>query len=157
MDSGGSMAPFSDLVNRLFSAAHQMSHFKDLKHYYFHNCVYQDLYEDIYNSESLPTAKALTNLDSDYKLIMVGDAHMAPSELASAGGAIDYYYHNDLPGIEWLSRLADHFHHAVWLNPITLRRLWVHPTIKAIGRIFPMFELSVDGLDQAVRALRVKH
>jgi len=156
MDSGGSMAPFSDLVNRLFSAAHQMSHFKDLKYYYFHNCVYQDLYEDIYNSESLPTAKALTNLDSDYKLIMVGDAHMAPSELTSAGGAIDYYYHNDMPGIEWLGRLADHFHHAVWLNPITLRRLWVHPTIKAIGRIFPMFELSLDGLDQAVRALKVK-
>ncbi len=156
MDSGGSMSPFADLVNRLFSAAHQMSHFKDLKHYYFHNCVYQDLFEDIYNSTSLPTANLLANLDSDYKLIMVGDAHMAPSELFSVGGAIDYWYHNDLPGVEWLKRLADHFHHAVWLNPITRRQLWIHPTIKAVGRIFPMYEMTLDGLEEAVKSLMVR-
>jgi hypothetical protein len=30
---------------------------------------------------------------------------MAASELHSKGGAIDYYYHNETPGIEWLSAL----------------------------------------------------
>ncbi|MBW1713729.1 MAG: VWA domain-containing protein, partial [Deltaproteobacteria bacterium] len=156
MDSGGSMTPFAHLVNRLFSAAHQMAHFKDLKYFYFHNCIYQDLYADIYNSKSMPTAQVLANLDSDYKLILVGDAHMSPSELFSKGGAIDYYYHNEQPGIEWLQRTADHFRYAVWLNPITRRQLWVHPTIKAVGRIFPMFEMTVDGLEEAVKALMVR-
>ena len=156
MDSGGSMTPFSEMVSRLFSAAHQMSHFKDLKHYYFHNCIYQDLFTDIWSSERVPTAQVLKNLDSDYKVILVGDAHMAPSELMSPGGAIDYYYHNDIPGIEWLKRVADHFRHTVWLNPIARQRLWVHPTIRAIGRIFPMFEMTIDGLDEAVKALMVK-
>lgn len=156
MDSGGSMSPYAELVNRLFSAAHQTTHFKDLKHFYFHNCVYQDLYEDIWNSDSTPTASLISNLDPDYKLIMVGDAHMAPSELVSRGGAIDYWYHNDIPGIEWLQRLADHFRYAVWLNPITRQRLWVHPTIKAVGRIFPMYELTLDGLEQAIKSLMVR-
>lgn len=156
MDSGGSMTPYSHLVNRLFSAAHQMSHFKDLKYYYFHNCVYQEVYEDIYNSKAVATANLLANLDADYKLILVGDAHMAPSELLMRGGAIDYWYHNEIPGIEWLNRLADHFRYAVWLNPINRPQIWVHPTIKTIGQIFPMHELTLDGLERAVKSLMVK-
>lgn len=156
MDSGGSMVPYADLVNRLFSAAHQMAHFKDLQAYYFHNCIYQHLFTDIYSSKSVPTAQILRNLDADYKVILVGDAHMAPYELFSVGGAIDYYYHNELPGLEWLQRIGDHFRHAVWINPLTRKQIWVHPTIKAIGRIFPMFEMTLDGLEEAVKALMVK-
>lgn len=155
MDSGGSMSPFAHLVNRLFSAAHQMSHFKDLKYFYFHNCVYQDLFDDIYTSKSTPTGKILANLDADYKLILIGDAHMASSELFSVGGAIDYWYHNEIPGIYWLKRLSDHFHHAVWINPIP-KRAWFHPTIKAVSGVFPMHEMTVDGLEEAVRTLMVR-
>lgn len=154
MDSGGSMNPFAHLVNRLFSAAHQVNHFKDLKYYYFHNCVYQDLYEDIYNSKSVPTAKVIANLDPDYKLILVGDAHMAHYELFSPGGAINYYYHNEIPGIEWLRRLADHFTRTAWFNPLTNQYLTAnHPTIRAISQVFPMFELTLDGLEDGVKQL----
>lgn len=155
MDSGGSMSPFSSLVSRLFSAAHQMTHFRDLKGYYFHNCVYQDIYKDIYNNEAEPTAALLKNLDGDYKLIMVGDAYMAPSELYSVGGAIDYYYHNETAGLEWLQRLADHFRHAVWLNPLP-ERAWISGTIKAVGQVFPMYPLTLDGLEEAVKKLVVR-
>ncbi len=156
MDSGGSMTPYSRLVSRLFSAAHQMSHFRDLKAYYFHNCIYQDLYKDIYNNEAEPTAAVLKNLDGDYKVILVGDAYMAPSELMSVGGAIDYYYHNETPGHEWLNRIADHFRNCVWLNPLP-PLAWVNYTIKAIGQVFPMYPLTLDGLEDAVRKLIVKH
>jgi uncharacterized protein with von Willebrand factor type A (vWA) domain len=156
MDSGGSMTPYSNLVNRLFSAAHQMTHFRDLKGYYYHNCVYQELYKDIYNSESEPTASLLHNLSPDYKVIVVGDAYMAPSELFSVGGAIDYYYHNERPGIEWLQRIADHFRHCVWLNPMP-ERAWFHTTISAIAKLFPMFPLTIDGLEEAVKKLMVRH
>jgi uncharacterized protein with von Willebrand factor type A (vWA) domain len=156
MDSGGSMSPYSRLVSRLFSAAHQMTHFRDLKAYYFHNCIYQDLFKDIYNNEAEPTAGVLKNLDGDYKVILVGDAYMAPSELMSVGGAIDYYYHNETPGYEWLSRIADHFRNCVWLNPLP-QMAWVNHTIKTIGQIFPMYPLTLDGVEEAVGKLVVKH
>jgi len=156
MDSGGSMNPYARLVDRLFSAAHQMSHFRDLKAYYFHNCVYQDVYKDIYNSEDVPTGSLMRNLSADYKVIFVGDAFMSPSELVSVGGAIDFYYHNDLPGLEWLQRIADHFRYCVWLNPMP-DRAWMHPTISTIRKVFPMFPLTLDGLEEAVKALMVRH
>lgn len=156
MDSGGSMTPYARLVDRLFSAAHQMTHFKDLKAYYFHNCIYQDVYRDIYTSEAVPTANLLNTLSADYKVIMVGDACMGASELMSVGGAIDYYYHNDQPGIVWLQRIADHFRYCAWLNPLP-ERGWIHHTIQAVSRVFPMFPLTIDGVEDAVKALTVRH
>jgi uncharacterized protein with von Willebrand factor type A (vWA) domain len=81
---------------------------------------------------------------------------MAPSELFSAGGAIDYFYHNDTPGLEWLRRIADHFRYCVWLNPLP-QRAWIHPTIRTISQTFPMFPLTLDGVEDAVKALMVRH
>ncbi|BEQ15363.1 vWA domain-containing protein [Desulfoferula mesophila] len=156
MDSGGSMNPYARLVDRLFSAAHQMTHFRDLKSYYFHNCIYQDIFTDIYTSDSEPTGNLIRNLGADYKVIIVGDAFMAPSELVSVGGAIDYYYHNEIAGLDWLQRIADHFRYCVWLNPMP-ERAWRHPTIATVAKVFPMFPLTLDGLDEAVRALMVRH
>ncbi|MCB2185762.1 MAG: VWA domain-containing protein [Deltaproteobacteria bacterium] len=155
MDAGGSMSPYARLVDQLFSAAHQTTHFRDLKAYYFHNCIYQDIYKDIRQMEGEPTATLLQNLDADYKVIMVGDACMAPSELFAPGGAVDYYYHNEQPGILWLQRIADHFRYTAWLNPLP-ERGWFHSTIKPISRLFPMFPLTVAGIEDAMRALMVK-
>ena len=50
MDVGGSMIPYAQMCSRLFTAAHSVSHFKDFKYYYFHNCIYDNLYEDIERS-----------------------------------------------------------------------------------------------------------
>ena len=46
MDSGGSMEYYSRLCSALFQAVSKSGHFKDLKVYYFHNCVYSRLYQD---------------------------------------------------------------------------------------------------------------
>ena len=46
MDVGGSMHPYIRLCSQLFSAVNRSSHFKDLRTYYFHNCVYDWLYLD---------------------------------------------------------------------------------------------------------------
>ena len=154
MDSGGSMTPYAHLVNRLFSAAHQMTHFKDFQSYYFHNCIYQDIYTDIHTSEAVSTASLLHNLSPDYKVIIVGDAYMAPSELNVQGGAIDYYYYNETTGAEWLMRIADHFRHTAWLNPMP-ERTWFHTTISAIRKLFPMFPLTLEGMEQAIKKLMV--
>ena len=156
MDSGGSMNPYARLVSQLFSAAHQMSHFRDFKHYYFHNCVYQEIYKDIRNFDGESTASMLKNFGPEYKVIIVGDACMAPSELFSIGGIIDYYSHNRTPGMEWLRRIVDHFRYAVWLNPLP-ERAWFHTTIQPIAKLMPMFPLTLDGLERAVKRLMVKY
>ena len=39
IDSGGTMTPYHDLCSRLFQAVSRSNRFKDLKIYYFHNCI----------------------------------------------------------------------------------------------------------------------
>ena len=155
MDTGGSMAPYADLCDRLFSAATQVEHFKDFQHYFFHNCIYEHVYQDMWNSKATPTEKLFTNFHSGYKVVFVGDARMAYSELFDRYGCIDYYASNDKPGIEWLQRLREHFPYSVWLNP-TPKQYWRHPTVEAIGKLFPMYELTLDGLKDAIKALATK-
>ena len=152
MDAGGSMTPYANRVGRLFSAASRASHFKDLKACYFHNCVYEMVYRDIRRWEVWAVDDLLRTLDGQYRLILVGDACMAPSELLSRWGAIRYGHHNDTPGIRQLERLRDHFARGVWLNPMRLR-FWSHPTVERIADLFPMYELTLDGLEQAMSHL----
>ncbi|HAR96351.1 MAG TPA: VWA containing CoxE family protein [Deltaproteobacteria bacterium] len=155
MDTGGSMAPYANLCDRLFSAATQMEHFKDFQHFFFHNCIYQDVYTDMWNAKALPTEKLFSNYHRGYKVVIVGDARMAYSELFDRYGCIDYYYSNEQPGVEWLERIKNHYPFTVWLNP-TPKQYWRHPTVDAISRIFPMYELTLDGLKDAIRALTSK-
>jgi uncharacterized protein with von Willebrand factor type A (vWA) domain len=151
MDAGGTMNPHSDLVSRLFSAAKDIV--KDLQFYYFHNCVYQELYTDIGRMISVPTRRILDEADRNYKVILVGDAYMAPSELMSPNGAIDYWYRNDRPGIEWLMDIRRRFRNSVWLNPEPGAWWQSVPSTRMIQRIFPMYELTLEGMRSGARAL----
>ncbi len=155
MDVGGSMEPYADVCSRLFSAAHSESHFKDLQYFYFHNCVYENLYRDMEREEEVSTEHLLRTLESDYKVVLVGDARMAIQELSEKYGAIYYYQRNETPGIVWLKQIAEHFTHCVWLNPEE-PHYWNHPTVMLIGKLFPMFELTLEGLGEAIRKLNVK-
>jgi hypothetical protein len=151
MDAGGTMTPHAEIVSRLFSAAKDLV--RELRFYYFHNCVYQDLYTDIAQRRSVPTRQVLQKTDRSFKVILVGDAYMAPSELESCNGAIDYWYRNDRPGIEWLTEIRRRFKRSIWLNPEPPRSWSSAPTTEAIRRIFPMYELTLLGLRAGARAL----
>jgi len=155
MDAGGSMDPYAKLCSQLFSAAHSSSHFKDFRFYYFHNCIYDFLFKDLERLDSVNTNHLLHTFEPDYKVIIVGDARMALWELMNRHGAIEYYWMNETPGIIWLKRLAEHFTHCIWLNPDN-PRFWIHPTTQRIRQIFPMFQLTVEGVNQAVKKLVVK-
>jgi hypothetical protein len=162
MDVGGSMHPYIRLCSQLFSAVDRSTHFKALRTYYFHNCVYDWLYTStrMTSSEAISTRRVLQELPSDYKLIIVGDAAMAPSELMARDGIIWWGYGNDEPGIEWLRRLRRHFDHSVWLNTIAAAdwdRTYGSVTIRKVREVFPMFELTVDGLTAATRQLMVRY
>jgi uncharacterized protein with von Willebrand factor type A (vWA) domain len=154
MDVGGSMDPYAELSSRLFSAAHQASHFKSFDTYYFHNCPYGTLYTDMKRREGKSTEEILGNLDHTWRCIVVGDAAMAPYELMYEGGAINYNHQNSTTGFEYLKQLDEAVLKTVWLNPRD-KRLWkrTRTTLK-IQELFPMFEFTMEGLEEAVGKLR---
>lgn len=82
---------------------------------------------------------------------------MAPYELMATDGSIHIEERSGLPSIDRLNLLAQTFQRCVWLNP-TAYRLWsLTRTIGVISSIFPMFELTLDGLDRAVTHLMSKN
>ncbi|MGK3959685.1 VWA domain-containing protein [Sorangium sp. So ce118] len=161
MDVGGSMDPSAALVSQLFSAAKRATHWKELRSYYFHNCVYEKVYRTEGLLDPIPVRELLHECGKHYKLVMVGDASMAPYELlGSAGfggpgpGGWQSSFDSDarMPGVAWLMMLRDHFDRAVWLNPDGISP-YPHPTVDAIKGIFPMFALTLEGLGEAVTEL----
>ena len=153
MDVGGSMDPYAHLVERLFSAASGLNHWKKFEALSFHNCPYETLYTNMWGGEGTPTADVLRDHPPETFLIFVGDASMAPSELTSKHGAIDYWHRNETPGLVWLHRLSTRFRRSIWLNPMP-ERWWRGFSVELIGRLFPMFPLTLEGLDRAISSLR---
>lgn len=152
LDVGGSMDPFAALCERLFSAAHQSSHFAAKKTYFFHNCVYDTLYTDISRGIGERTSDVLAQIDQTWTVIFVGDAWMSPHELTFDGNYFSFSQAKT-PGIEQLKRIARTARASAWLNPEP-QRIWNAPSVREIRRVFPMFELTLDGLDKAVDHLR---
>jgi hypothetical protein len=155
IDNGGySMDPYIPVVQTLFSYA--QSQFKDLKTYYFHNTVYDNLWEDPARYKKPKPVHEFERLDPETRLIFVGDASMAPYELMATDGSIYAAERSGLRSIDRLHFLAETFSRTVWLNPVP-ERFWSYTrTIMIIKEIFPMFELTVDGLEQAVTRLMEK-
>ncbi|RMH43252.1 MAG: VWA domain-containing protein [Deltaproteobacteria bacterium] len=152
MDVGGSMDPHAHLVERLFTAASRAGRFAQFRHYYFHNCVYDAVYEDASFRREVSVDDLLGHHGRDEKLVVVGDALMHPAELMDPGGALYYFRYNPTSGIDSLRRIEHHFRRAVWLNPEP-ERYWRRTTIETIAAVFAMFPLTVDGIDRAVRYL----
>lgn len=152
MDVGGSMDPHAHLMSRLFTAAKQATHFRELRTYYFHNCVYGHLYKTEKFDEPVRVRDVLHEVGKHWKLIVVGDALMAPYELLHSGGALDYGEDNRMPGVQWLMTLEQHFERAAWLNPEP-SQFWGENTIAMIRQFFPMFPLTLDGLTESVAHL----
>ncbi|MEM6794095.1 MAG: VWA domain-containing protein [Acidobacteriota bacterium] len=152
MDVGGSMDPHTRLCEQLFSAAHAASHFKAFESRFFHNCPYEYLFTDVYYRQGESTAEVLKRVDRTWSVIFVGDAWMSPYELTHVGGAVDFRHHNRDTGLTWLRRFRERCPDSIWLNPEP-RRIWRSPSVRLIREVFPMYELTLDGLKEAVDAL----
>ena len=155
MASGGTLIPYTTLLNDLFQSVHKSNHYKDVKAYYFHNCIYSKLYKtpECENGDWIDTDWMFRNLDSDYKVIIVGDAAMAPEELYSDTG--NYRGPNGgLSGYEWLKLVKRHYKKVVWLNPKMApgHAPW-REAETAVKELFPMYKLTVAGLNQAMAKL----
>jgi uncharacterized protein len=155
IDNGGwSMDPYIQTVQILFQYA--KAQFKDLKTYFFHNTIYDLLWEDPQRYRKPVRIDDFTRLDPDTRLIIVGDASMAPYELMAADGSISSFVRSGKPSIQRLKYLADVFGHTIWMNPIPQNNWQGTYSINVIRNIIPMFELSLDGLEKAVKYLMQK-
>lgn len=149
MDVGGSMDPYAHLVSRLFTAAKKATHFRELRTYYFHNCIYGRVYKDARMSQPLKISELFSQTDRKHKLILVGDALMAPWELMTVSG---WQEDEGVEGVTWMMRLREHFQASAWLNPEAVGGWW-QPTIDVLRRVFPMYPLTLEGLGEAVHQL----
>ena len=156
IDNGGwSMDPFIQVVQTLFDYAR--AQFKEVKTYFFHNTIYDYVWEDPARYKKPKKIIEFSRLDPDTRLIVVGDASMAPYELMAQDGSIHISERSGLPSIEQLHFLSKTFSNSVWLNPVS-EEMWGYThTIMAISKIFPMYELSLDGLEKAVTSLMRKN
>ncbi|TMP02741.1 hypothetical protein CWC11_16845 [Pseudoalteromonas sp. S3178] len=152
-DIGGSMDDYIHTCEELFSAAH--GEFKHLEFYYFHNCLYEHVWQDNTRRHSnvIDTMTLINKFTSDYKVIFVGDATMGPYEIAYAGGSVEHY--NEEPGSAWLARITNHFDKVAWLNPQPVEHWPYYQSIDFIKQLMDnrMYPLSLDGISRAIKEL----
>ena len=152
-DIGGSMDAHVKVCEELFSATR--TEFKHLESYYFHNFIYESMWKDNRRrmSERISTWEILNKYAGDYKVVIVGDATMAPYEITHAGGSVEHW--NEEAGATWMSRFMGAYEKIVWINP-TPQETWEYSTSVAMtqelveGRMFP---LTIRGLEEGMNLL----
>ncbi len=152
-DVGGSMDPYVSLCEELFSAC--KTEFKHLQYFYFHNFIYDAVWQDNHRRMSQTTAlyDILHTYSRDYRVIFVGDASMSPYEIASAYGSVEFM--NEEAGAVWMQRLTRSFDKVVWLNPVQEHYWGYTHSIKMVRELIDdhMYPLTLAGLEQAIRFL----
>lgn len=153
LDVGGSMDPFIQICEELFSAC--KSEFKHLEHYYFHNFIYENVWKDNArrHSENIPLEDVLHTYGSDYKVIFIGDASMSPYEISHPYGSVEHM--NEEPGYVWMQRLKAQFSHVVWLNPVEQDYWRYTHSIGMTQQLLEdeMYPLTLAGMEQAIKSL----
>ena len=159
MDSGGSMDYYAGLCSMLFQAATKSNNFKELHTYYFHNCVYSEVYTHpgLRWDSVVPTEWLLQNYDASYTVIIVGDGAMSPYELREPRYDWEKRTYGD-SGLAWLERLRRHYPYLIWLNPepMPARPDYWSQTHWQLAQIFHMYDLSAEGLEQGMKRLMVR-
>jgi hypothetical protein len=153
LDIGGSMDWHVKLVEELFSAT--KTEFKHMQHFYFHNCLYEGVWKTNRRRfvDRTSTWQVLNTFDHEYKVIFVGDATMAATEIMQPGAAVEYT--NEEAGAVWMQRVERTYPHLVWLNPVP-ERLWMTTeSVRLIRKLVGerMYPLTLAGLEAAMKEL----
>ena len=149
IDNGGwSMDPYIEMVQTLFY--YSRAQFKEVNTYFFHNTIYDQIWKDPARYRKPYRVDELIRRDPETRVVIVGDASMAPYELMATDGSIHIEERSSLPSHERLRFIADTFPHCVWINPKMAEEWPYTRSIMMIREIFPMFELTIDGLEAAV-------
>jgi len=153
MDVGGSMDDHIQRIGELFTAA--KAEFKHLEHYYFHNCVYENVWQSNRRrrDQVTPTQDIINKYGPDYKLIFVGDATMSPYEILSPNGSVEF--NNKESGATWINRLLGHFPNFAWLNPEPESVWQYRQSIDIMKNLMKdrMYPVTINGLETAMKQL----
>lgn len=153
LDVGGSMDPHIRVCEELFSAAR--TEFKHLEYFYFHNFIYESVWKSNIRrmNETTMMWDILHKYSSDYRVIFVGDASMAPYEITQPGGSIEHW--NEEAGAVWMQRLTDKFEKVIWLNPLPENYWGEGGSLGLTRRLVSdhMYPLTLQGLEQGMRYL----
>ena len=152
-DVGGSMDPHVKVCEELFSAC--KTEFKNLEYFYFHNFVYETVWKDNNrrHNERIETIEILQKYASDYKIIFVGDASMAPYEISNAGGSIEHW--NEESGASWMRKFVNNYERLIWLNPVPEDH-WDYSASIDLSRSlidYKMYPLTLKGLEDGMSFL----
>ena len=152
-DIGGSMDAHVKICEELFSATR--TEFKHLESFYFHNFLYESVWQDNKRrlSERIPTWEILNKYGSDYRVVIVGDATMAPYEITHSGGSLEHW--NEEPGAVWVQRISTIYPKLIWINP-TPQETWEYSSSVAITQELVdnrMYPLTIRGLEDAMGLL----
>jgi uncharacterized protein with von Willebrand factor type A (vWA) domain len=141
------------ITEELFSAAR--AEFKHMEYFYFHNCLYERVWKENRRrwDDTTPTWDVLHKYPSDYKVIFVGDASMAPYEIHAPGGSVEHM--NEEPGQAWMDRVTRTYPGCVWLNPVAEESWNFTHSIQIVKNLMAgrMYPLTLAGLDRAIREL----
>ncbi|MBV6628018.1 MAG: hypothetical protein KI793_34720 [Rivularia sp. (in: Bacteria)] len=145
LDLDGSMMPFQNLSNQLAETARKGGRLENTDIYYFHNCPIDYLYRDRYYQMAEKIDDALTCPSSHYTAaLLFSDAGAARGGLNPERVEVT---------AQFLEQLKQQVRNIAWLNPMPRYR-WFGTTAGQIARFVPMFELSRQGLHNAIAVLR---
>ncbi len=153
IDIGGSMDEHAQISEEIFSAAH--SEFKSLDFFYFHNCIYENVWRDNRRRTDnfTSTDEILRFYKKDTKVIIIGDALMSPYEIVYSGGSIEHW--NEKPGSHWIKKIVNYFDKVIWLNPEKKENWEYSQSTKILKELSNhlMFELNISGIESAMKEL----
>ncbi len=156
IDNGGnSMWVHSQKVQTLFSKIKRRFP-QDLKTYFFHNTIYHQLYEDESRKKPILLHKVMENSPKN-RVFIIGDSYMAPHELLSPFGSIEFREESSIPSIENLKTLKKHFPYLVWINP-TPKKYWNRTIAHYIQKVVKMVPLTINGILSTAKYFKeIKH
>ncbi len=153
IDIGGSMDDHAKNCEEVFSAAR--SEFKSLDYFYFHNCVYENLWKDNNRrfSDFLATDNLLRIYNKNTKLIIIGDALMSPYEITYPGGSVEHW--NERPGTFWINKLTNYFQKYIWLNPEQKINWKYSQSTNIIKELVKdnMYQMNLKGIEAGMKVL----
>ena len=118
-----------------------------------------NLYEtpQMWGPGEVRTEWVLQNYESSYKVILVGDAAMHPYELTEP--RYDWSRREYGPsGLACLERLQKRYPYLIWLNPEPMpdKPDYWSQTHWKLGKMFPMYDLSAQGLEAGMKRLMAR-
>jgi uncharacterized protein len=145
IDQDGSMVAFHSLSVRLMETASRGGRLGDAGIYYFHNCPIDYLYHDPKHQEAEPLGDWFGQVSRSRSVVLI---------FSDAGAARGGVNPERIVGTKkFLAELRPQVRYVAWLNPLPKSR-WEGTSAGVIAQLTPMFEISRQGMDGAISALR---